>query len=170
MLFDWRIVIAFNPFSRAKISWHQKQSPNVVCRNGILRNSAKFTGKHLCQSFFFNKAVHLHMWKSFFFQKKLATTLHKFGYVEILLYDFSKGTALKLNQVSNSSQSFHRCIDIFTSTLFSSAQISFIWKVLNWFLWQDLQSSYSFSKIQNLEGPEKNLVFHWRKISSFNFT
>ena len=102
MLFDWRIVIAFNPFSRAKISWHQKQSPNVVCRNGILRNSAKFTGKHLCQSFFFNKAAHLHMWKSFFFQKKLATTLHKFGYVEILLYDFSKGTALKLNQVSNS--------------------------------------------------------------------
>ena len=169
MLFDWRIVIAFNPFSRAKISWHQKQSPNVVCRNGILRNSAKFTGKHLCQSFFFNKAAHLHMWKSFFFQKKLATTLHKFGYVEILLYDFSKGTALKLNQVSNSSHftevhwHIHEYIVLQCSDLFHS-------KVLTWFLWQDLQSSYSFSKIQNLGDPEKNLVFHWRKISYFNFT
>ena len=29
--------------------------PEVFCRKGVLRNFAKFTGKHLCQSFFFNK-------------------------------------------------------------------------------------------------------------------
>ena len=29
----------------------------VFCKNGILRNIAKFTGKHLCQSFFFNKVA-----------------------------------------------------------------------------------------------------------------
>ena len=29
--------------------------PGVFCRKGVLRNFAKFTGKHLCQSLFFNK-------------------------------------------------------------------------------------------------------------------
>ena len=28
--------------------------PEVFCRKGVLRNFAKFTGKHLCQSLFFN--------------------------------------------------------------------------------------------------------------------
>ena len=27
----------------------------VFCKNGVLRNFAKFTGKHLCQTLFFNK-------------------------------------------------------------------------------------------------------------------
>ena len=27
----------------------------VFCKKGVLRNFAKFTGKHLCQSLFFNK-------------------------------------------------------------------------------------------------------------------
>ena len=42
------------------------------------------------------------------------------------------------------------------------------------FLLKDSQSLYTFGKIQNLGGPklseEKNLVFHWRKISYFHFT
>ena len=29
--------------------------PEVFCNNGVLRNFAKFTGKHLCKSLFFNK-------------------------------------------------------------------------------------------------------------------
>ena len=29
--------------------------PEVFCQKGVLRNFAKFTGKHLCQSLFFNK-------------------------------------------------------------------------------------------------------------------
>ena len=32
--------------------------PFVFCK-GVLRNFAKFTGKHLCQSFFFNKVADL---------------------------------------------------------------------------------------------------------------
>ena len=46
-------------------------------------------------------------------------------------------------------------------------------KVSSRFLQQDLQNSYSFSKIQNVVGPElpeENLVFYWRKISYFVFT
>ena len=30
----------------------QKQSPEVFCKKGVLKNFAKFTGKHLCQSLF----------------------------------------------------------------------------------------------------------------------
>ena len=33
--------------------------PEVFCRKSVLRNLAKFTGKHLCQSFFFNKVAGL---------------------------------------------------------------------------------------------------------------
>ena len=33
--------------------------PEVFCKKGILRNFARFTGKHLCQSLFFNKVAGL---------------------------------------------------------------------------------------------------------------
>ena len=35
----------------------QKQLPEVFYKKGVLRNFAKFTGKHLCQSLFFNKVA-----------------------------------------------------------------------------------------------------------------
>ena len=31
--------------------------PEVFCRKGVLKNFAKFTGKHLCQSLFFNEVT-----------------------------------------------------------------------------------------------------------------
>ena len=31
------------------------QPPEVFCKKGVLRNFAKFIGKHMCQSLFFNK-------------------------------------------------------------------------------------------------------------------
>ena len=33
--------------------------PEVLCKKGVLRNFAKSTGKHLCQSLFFNKVAGL---------------------------------------------------------------------------------------------------------------
>ena len=33
--------------------------PEVFCKKGVLRNFAKFTGKHQCQSLLFNKVVGL---------------------------------------------------------------------------------------------------------------
>ena len=33
--------------------------PDLFCKKGVLRNFAKFTGKHLCQSLFFNKVTGL---------------------------------------------------------------------------------------------------------------
>ena len=38
---------------------NQKQPPEVFCKKGVLRNFAKFTGKHLCQILFFNKVAGL---------------------------------------------------------------------------------------------------------------
>ena len=42
-------------------SWSLVRSshPEVFCKKGVLRNFAKFTGKHLCQRPFFNKVVAL---------------------------------------------------------------------------------------------------------------
>ena len=44
-----------------KILWMllQKQPPEVFCKKGVLRNFAKFTEEHLCQSLSFNKAAGL---------------------------------------------------------------------------------------------------------------
>ena len=33
--------------------------PEVFCKKGVFRNFIKFTGKHLCQSLFFNKIAGL---------------------------------------------------------------------------------------------------------------
>ena len=38
---------------------YRSSRPEVFCRRGILRNFAKFTGKNLCQSLFFNKVADL---------------------------------------------------------------------------------------------------------------
>ena len=39
----------------------------VFCKKGVLRNFAKFTGKYLCQSLFFNKVAGLEISKNTFF-------------------------------------------------------------------------------------------------------
>ena len=38
-----------------KIIYVQKQPPDVFYKKGVLKNFAKFTGKRLCQSLFFNR-------------------------------------------------------------------------------------------------------------------
>ena len=38
--------------------WNSRsRRPEVFCKNGVLRNFAKFTRKHLCQRLFFNKVA-----------------------------------------------------------------------------------------------------------------
>ena len=37
----------------------KKQPPEVFCKKSALKNFAKFTGKHLCQSLFFNNVAGL---------------------------------------------------------------------------------------------------------------
>ena len=40
---------------------HRNSRPEMFCEKGVLRNFAKFTGKHLCQSLFFNKVAGLRL-------------------------------------------------------------------------------------------------------------
>ena len=35
----------------------ESSRPDVFCKKGVIRNSTKFTGKHLCQNLFFNKVT-----------------------------------------------------------------------------------------------------------------
>ena len=44
---------------------NQKQPPEVFYKKGVLKNFAKFTGKHLCQSLFFNKVAGLRNFAKF---------------------------------------------------------------------------------------------------------
>ena len=42
------------------VFYHDRNSrPEVFCKEGVLRNFTKFTGKHLCQRLFFNKVAGL---------------------------------------------------------------------------------------------------------------
>ena len=36
---------------------HRSSHPEVLCKKRVLKNSTKFTGKHLCQSLFFDKVA-----------------------------------------------------------------------------------------------------------------
>ena len=36
---------------------YRSSRPEVFCKKGVLRNFAKFTGKHLCQGRIFNKVA-----------------------------------------------------------------------------------------------------------------
>ena len=38
---------------------YRSSRPEMYCKKGVLRNFAKFTGKHLCQSLFFDKVADL---------------------------------------------------------------------------------------------------------------
>ena len=42
-----------------KFSDDRSSPPEVFCKKGVLRNFVKFTGKHLCQSLFFNNTKFL---------------------------------------------------------------------------------------------------------------
>ena len=45
--------------SLIELSTFKNWCPEVFCKKGVLRNLAKFTRKHLCQSLFFNKVAGL---------------------------------------------------------------------------------------------------------------
>ena len=53
MINDSNLVIAIVLFFNRYRSTH----PEVFCRNGVLRNFLKVTGKYLCQSLFFSKVA-----------------------------------------------------------------------------------------------------------------
>ena len=57
MIFLLKTSVKWEPKNRIKISGSSR--PEMFCKKGVLRNFAKFTRKHLCQSLFFNKVAGL---------------------------------------------------------------------------------------------------------------
>ena len=72
----------------------QKQSSEVVCKKGVLGNFAKFTGKHLCQSLFFNKVARLRSQAGNFIKKETLAQVFSFEFCEISKNTFSYRTPL----------------------------------------------------------------------------
>ena len=52
---DWQVCTMFCSTILSIIQTCRRSRPEVLCIKGVLRNFTKFTGKHLCQSLFFNK-------------------------------------------------------------------------------------------------------------------
>ena len=46
----------------------------MFCKQGVLRNFAKFTGKHLCQSLFLNKVAGLRLLRKAFLERDSGTS------------------------------------------------------------------------------------------------
>ena len=71
-------------------TWHQiypenqSSHPEVFCKKGVLRNFAKFTGKHLCQSLFFKN----------FFKKETLAQVFSCEFCKISKNTFSYRTLL----------------------------------------------------------------------------
>ena len=56
----WKMKRLYLPLLLLPFSIISRSSrPEVFCKKGVLRNVTKFTGKHLCQSLFFNKVAGL---------------------------------------------------------------------------------------------------------------
>ena len=60
------------------LSGFRSNHPQVFCKKGVLKNIAKFTGKHLCQSLFFNTFFHrtLPVVDSLVYQMKVTSKLN----------------------------------------------------------------------------------------------
>ena len=55
------IKFPFIPSTVKQASIDRSSHPEVFCKEGVLRNYAKFIGKYLCQSLFFNKVAGLRL-------------------------------------------------------------------------------------------------------------
>ena len=59
MILSWFFVVLIDLFILRYYIRLRSSCPEVFCKKGVLRNFVKLTGKHLCQSLFFNKVVAL---------------------------------------------------------------------------------------------------------------
>ena len=94
--------IKISAFNRTnKDVWLEKRTaigrssrPEVFCKKVVLRNFAKFTGKHLCQSIFFNKVAGLRA--ANLFKKRLWHRCFPMNFVKFLRAPFLQNTSRQL--------------------------------------------------------------------------
>ena len=73
----------------------QKQSREVFCKKGALRNFAKFTWKHLCQSLFLNKVAGIRLLRKAI-KKETLEQVFSCEYCEISKNTFLQNTSRRL--------------------------------------------------------------------------
>ena len=66
----------------------------MFCKKGVLKNSAKFTGRYLCQSLFFNKFADLSPQASNFIKKETLPQVFSCEFGEISKISFFHRTPL----------------------------------------------------------------------------
>ena len=71
----------------------------MFCKKGVLRNYAKFTGKHLRQSLFFNKVAGLRPEASNFTKEEAVAFVFSCEFCEISKNTFSYRTAVVATSV-----------------------------------------------------------------------
>ena len=59
MFLHFELRYIHSKFCQLRLILSRSRRPEVFCKKRVLRNFAKFTEKHLCQSLFFNKVAGL---------------------------------------------------------------------------------------------------------------
>ena len=72
----------------------QKQPLEVFCKKSVNKNFAKLTGKHLCQSLFFNKVAGLR--SATLFKKRLWHMFFPMNFAKFLITPFVPNTSGRL--------------------------------------------------------------------------
>ena len=79
------------PTTTVENLFNQKQPPEVFYKKGALKNFAKFTGNHLCQSLFFNKVAGLR--PATLFKKRLCHRCFPVNFAQFLRTLFSQNNS-----------------------------------------------------------------------------
>ena len=89
--FPWLILFTYSPFydylSPMQVQKDRSSLTEKFCKNVVLRNSAKFTGKQLCQSLIFKNVADLR--PVTLLRKKLSRFVFSCGFCEISKNTFS---------------------------------------------------------------------------------
>ena len=67
-----------HPIVRTFLVNFRSSRQEVFCKKSVLKNSVKFTGKHLCQSLFFNKSLFSTLLKKRFYRRCFSVNFVKF--------------------------------------------------------------------------------------------
>ena len=73
-----------------KLNNDRSSRPEVLCKKDFLKNFAKFTGKHLCHSLFFNKVAGLRAQACNFIKKETVALVFSYEFCEIFENTFFK--------------------------------------------------------------------------------
>ena len=85
--------------------------PEVVCKKGVLRNFAQLTGKHMCQSLFFNKVAGLRP------EEETLTQMFSCGHVWWLLLNIKCTSVVNITDLKDTkkSRTFNNAVELIVS-------------------------------------------------------